>query len=236
MLMQQGRPIAFHSQPLKGKSAHLSTYEKELLALVTAVRKWRLYLFGKPFVIKTDHQSLKYLLEQRIGTPMQQRWITKLLGYSFLIDYKKGKENVVADALSKQGEKDQSDSETVLLNQVELVDSDAFLVSELVHCDHSDFSLFCLDSLNSLFLISFPHPTWLEELKSSYTIDVEVQEILQTLHSNPATVGKFSLQNGLLLYKGRLYLGSNCGLKPKVMSLVHDSPLGGHSGYLKTFH
>ena len=70
MLMQQGRPIAFYSQPLKGKSAHLSTYEKELLALVTAVRKWRPYLFGKPFVIKTDHQSLKYLLEQRIGTPM----------------------------------------------------------------------------------------------------------------------------------------------------------------------
>uniref|UniRef100_A0A7N2KR02 Uncharacterized protein n=1 Tax=Quercus lobata TaxID=97700 RepID=A0A7N2KR02_QUELO len=236
VLMQQGRPIAFYSQPLKGKSAHLSTYEKELLALVTAVRKWRPYLFGKPFVIKTDHQSLKYLLEQRIGTPMQQRWITKLLGYSFLIDYKKGKENVVADALSRQGEKDHSDSDSILLPQVDLVDSDDFSASELVHCDHSAFSLFCLDSLNSLFLISFPHPTWLEELKASYTTDVEVQDILQTLHSNPAAVGKFSLQNGLLLYKGRLYLGSNCSLKPKVLSLVHDSPLGGHSGYLKTYH
>ena len=87
---------------MKGKSVHLSPYEKELLALVTAMRKWRPYLFGKPFVIKTDHQSLKYFLEQRISTLMQQRWITKLLGYSFIIDYKKGKENVVADALSRQ--------------------------------------------------------------------------------------------------------------------------------------
>jgi len=119
---------------------------------------------------------------------------------------------------------------------VELVDSDAFPVSKLVHCDHSEFILFCLDSLNSLFLISFPHPTWLEELKSSYATDVEVQGIVQTLHTNPVVAGKFSLQNGLLLYKGRIYLGSNCGLKPKVMSLVHDSPLGGHSSYLKTFH
>lgn len=101
---------------MKGKSAHLSTYKKELLALVTVVRKWRPYLFGKPFVIKSDHQSLKYLLEQRIGTHMQQRWIIELLGYSFIIDYKKGKENVVANALSRQGEKGQSDSETVLLN------------------------------------------------------------------------------------------------------------------------
>ena len=74
-------------------------------------------------MIKTDHQSLKYLLEQRIGTPMQQRWITKLLGYPFIIDHKKVKENVVANALSRQGEKGQSDSDIVLLNQVELVNS-----------------------------------------------------------------------------------------------------------------
>ena len=81
------------------------------------------YQFGKPFVIKIDYQSLKYLLEQRIGTPIQQRWITKLLGYSFIIDHKKVKENVVANALSRQGEKGQSDSDIVLLNQVELVNS-----------------------------------------------------------------------------------------------------------------
>ena len=70
--------------------------------MAIAVKKWRPYLLGKPFVIKTDHQSLKHLLEQRIGTPMQQKWITKLLGYSFVIDYKKGKENVVADAFLRK--------------------------------------------------------------------------------------------------------------------------------------
>ena len=69
VLMQGNRPLAYHSEVLKGRSLHLSTYEKEFLALVKAVRKWRPYLVGKPFIIKTDHQSLKYLLEQRIGTP-----------------------------------------------------------------------------------------------------------------------------------------------------------------------
>ena len=63
VLMQSQRPIAFHSQALKGKNLALSTYEKELLALVVAVKKWRHYLLGRPFVITTDHQSLKYLLE-----------------------------------------------------------------------------------------------------------------------------------------------------------------------------
>jgi len=61
VLMQQGRPIAFHSQALKGKNLALPTYEKELLALVTTVKRWRAYLVGRPFVVKTDQQSLKYL-------------------------------------------------------------------------------------------------------------------------------------------------------------------------------
>ena len=54
VLMQNHRPLAFHSQALKGRSLHLSTYEKELLALGTVVQKWRPYLVGKPFVIKTN--------------------------------------------------------------------------------------------------------------------------------------------------------------------------------------
>jgi hypothetical protein len=63
VLMQEGHPIAFFSQALKGKSLLLSTYEKELLSLVSAVQKWRPYLLGHSFKVKTDQQSLKYLLE-----------------------------------------------------------------------------------------------------------------------------------------------------------------------------
>jgi hypothetical protein len=63
VLMQANCPIAFLSQALKGKALHMSTYEKELFALVTAVHKWRPYLLGQSFVIRTDQQSLKFLLE-----------------------------------------------------------------------------------------------------------------------------------------------------------------------------
>ena len=102
VLMQDHRPIAFHSQVLKGKALHLSTYEKELLALVITVHKWIPYLLGRPFVIKTDQQSLKYILEQMIATPAQQKWLAKLLGYLFVVEYKKGCDNRIANALSRK--------------------------------------------------------------------------------------------------------------------------------------
>lgn len=76
--------------------------KKKLLALVTVVGKWRHYLEGHHFIIKTDHQSLKHLLEQRITTPLQQKWLTKLLGLSYEIQYKKEVDNKVADALSRR--------------------------------------------------------------------------------------------------------------------------------------
>jgi hypothetical protein len=68
VLMQSSRPIAFLSKALKGKVVHMSTYEKELFALVIAIQKWRPYLHGRPFIVKTDHQSLKFILESKVGT------------------------------------------------------------------------------------------------------------------------------------------------------------------------
>jgi hypothetical protein len=107
--MQNRRPIAYISKALKGKALHMSTYEKELFALVTAIQKWRPYLLGQSFVVKTDQQSLKFLLEQKVGTPFQQKWLTKLLGYDFSVEYKKGVDNKVADALSRREDNDVSD-------------------------------------------------------------------------------------------------------------------------------
>lgn len=85
VLMQQGKLIAYHSHSLKGRNLALSTYEKEFLALVISIRIWRAYLVGRPFIVKTDQQRLKYLLEQKIGTPAQQKWFAKLLRYSFMV-------------------------------------------------------------------------------------------------------------------------------------------------------
>lgn len=57
---------------------------------------------GSKFIIRTDHISLNYLLEQKINTASQHKGLSKLLGLDYTIEYKKGNENLVADALSRQ--------------------------------------------------------------------------------------------------------------------------------------
>lgn len=103
-VLMQERPISFFSHALQGRNLLLSTYEKEMLALVLAVERWRHYLLGRQFKVYTVQQSLKYLWDQKIITIARQRWLYKLMMFDFVIIYKRGKENVVADALSRREE------------------------------------------------------------------------------------------------------------------------------------
>ena len=78
-----------------------AAYERELIGLVQAVRHWRLYLWGRRFVIHTDHYALKYMLDQRLSAVPQHQWISKLFGFDFAVEYRPSRLNIVADALSR---------------------------------------------------------------------------------------------------------------------------------------
>jgi len=70
VLMQEGHPIAYLRKPVCHKNQALSTYEKECMALLIAVDKWRSYLQNQEFIIKTHHKSLLHLSKQRVTTKL----------------------------------------------------------------------------------------------------------------------------------------------------------------------
>eukprot|EP00253_Pinus_taeda_P020588 PITA_20588 len=102
MLMQDRGVIAYASRKLKPHEELYATHDLELAAVMLALKIWRHYLVGRSFTLKSDHQSLQYLFIQRDLNAKQRQWSEFLSEYDFGISYIKGKENVVADALSRR--------------------------------------------------------------------------------------------------------------------------------------
>lgn len=102
VLMQDQHPIAYLIQSLCPRNQALSVYEKECLAILLAIDKWRSFLQHQEFAIKIDHKSLLHITEQRVSSRLQQKALIKLMDLKFRIQYKQGVLNQAADALSRQ--------------------------------------------------------------------------------------------------------------------------------------
>jgi hypothetical protein len=102
VLMQDGGVISYASRKLKKYEELYATHDLELVAVMLAMKLWRHYLVGRKFELKIDHQSLKHLFTQRDLNARKRRWSEFMSEYDFGISYIKGKDNVVADALSRR--------------------------------------------------------------------------------------------------------------------------------------
>lgn len=194
VLMQRDHPIAFFSKPFCPRLQRASTYVRELHAITTAVRKWRQYLLGHPFMFLTDHKSLKELMSQVAQTPEQQTYLAKLLGYDYSIQYKVGKSNLVADALSRLPEPPEA----------------------------------------QYYILSMPNFLFLEDLRKSLRDSTEFQQLVTQVQQDPLDFPDYKLHDGLLLFKGKIWLDTANPFRSLLLEEFHKTPLGGHMGITKT--
>lgn len=104
-LSQDSRPVAFYSRTLNQSERNHSAVEKEAYAIVEALKKWRHFLIGRPFKLITDQRSVSFMFDakhtSKIKNEKIQRWRLELAPYRYDIMYRPGKENHVADTLSR---------------------------------------------------------------------------------------------------------------------------------------
>ncbi|WVZ62833.1 hypothetical protein U9M48_012533 [Paspalum notatum var. saurae] len=102
VFLQEGKHVAYFSEKLNGPSLNYSTYEKELYILVCVLETWQHYLWPKEFVIHSDHESLKHIRSQAKLNKRHAKWVEFIESFPYIIKHKKGKDNVIADALSRR--------------------------------------------------------------------------------------------------------------------------------------
>ena len=103
-LNQEGRPVAFMSKTLHGSDLRHTSVEKEAFAIVEALRHWKHLLVNRPFTLITDQKPVSFMFSEnssRIKNDKIQRWRVELSPLSYSIQYRPGKDNVVADALTR---------------------------------------------------------------------------------------------------------------------------------------
>lgn len=98
------RPIAFMSKKLNAAQRNYSVTERECLAAIEAIERFRCYVELQDFEVITDHSSLVWLMRQQNLSGRLARWALKLQGYNFQISHRKGKNHLVPDALSRMYE------------------------------------------------------------------------------------------------------------------------------------
>jgi hypothetical protein len=102
VLLQEGKPVAYFSEKLSGASLRYSTYDKELYALVRTLQTWQHYLWHREFIIHSDHEALKHIRTQTNLNRRHANWVEFIESFPYIIKHKNGKENVIADALSRR--------------------------------------------------------------------------------------------------------------------------------------
>ena len=94
-------PVIYISRKLNPAETRYSTIEKECLALVWAIKKFQAYLYGREFILETDHQPLKFINKHKIDNDRIMRWALGLQPYRYVVRVVKGKDNLIADYLSR---------------------------------------------------------------------------------------------------------------------------------------
>jgi hypothetical protein len=230
------RPCAYYSKKNSSAECNYEIYDKEMLAIVRCLEEWDADLRSvESFQIRTDHKSLEYFMTVRKLTERQMRWSLILSKYNFTISYIKGRDNPMADALSRR---DQDMPKDTLDNRlqdrmVQLLKPEHFRKPQSLHFAPVQTigpnpRLEGVASLQELWDLAKASDALYEKLCRAvqagdriFPTELEVKVSISECALSP---------EGELLFRGRRWVPDSEELRTRLIQETHDSMLGGHPG------
>lgn len=214
------RPVAFFSKTMNPAECNYDIYDKELLAIIRCLEEWRPELESceHPIKILTDHKSLEYFYTTKKLSRRQARWAQILSRYNFVIQYRPGKQNAKADALTRRpqdmpasDEDDRQRHQMQTLLPPERLDPQ--ITKELELNPVSELNLF-----DQAIRLNQTNPE-IQELRT--------QAIEQ---KDPA----YTMKNGVLYYRDLIFVPEAEDLRERIVQTIHEQPTVGHPGIQRT--
>ncbi len=241
--------ISYYSSSLSKAERNYCTTRRELLAIIKAVRRFHPYLYGRSFLLRTDHAALRWLLNFRCSEGQTARWLEELQQYDFKVEHRPGARHVNADALSRRPCMDSGCKYCAKLETKE----------KLQRQDHGGCE--CV-SYHTTADTTGVVKTWSqEELRQAQKGDTDIQPVVRWKEEGEArppwqvvapysetTKAYWSQWESLLLESGVLYrlwetpagersikqLVVPKEIRMELLQHLHSSPTAGHLGVNKT--
>src|ERR1700724_2672312 len=216
------RPCAFLSKGLNDVKRNYDVHDKEMLGIMRALEAWHHYLEGAThqFEIWTDHQNLQYFMEAKKLNRRQARWALYLSHFDFLMIHKLGSSMEKADALSRRA--DHKEGIEHNNENVTLLKPEYFKVCVL---------------RQGHLLIEGEEEKLLSKIRKSKDLDkavVKAVEELKRSSTKHLRSEEWSEEQGLVLFRGKVYVPKDIKLRLEIIKLHHDLPAAGHPGQWKT--
>src|SRR3954469_7868026 len=220
VLMQNQRVVAYASRQPKVHERNYPTHDLELAALVFVLKLWRHYIYGSRFEVFSDHKSLKSLFDQKELNMRQRKWLEFLKDYDFGLNYHPGKENVVADALSRKS----LHMSMLMVRELDLIEQ------------FRDLSLVCESTSNSVKLGMLKLTNGIvEEIRNGQKSDVGLVDKLTLI--NQGRGGEFRIdENGIIRFGDRVCVPDVVEIRKSILEEGPRSGLSIHPGATKMYH
>jgi transposase InsO family protein len=213
-------PIAFYSTSMNSAEQNYDIHDKEMLAIIRALREWRPELEGLqragPFEVITDHRALLYFMKSKTLNARQARWAEFLSRFDFEIQYRPGRENTLADALSRPEASVKADRTQVLLKSDKLAPEIRAEIQQEVEISPLESNAHVVDRVRGLNRTSATLEKYREKADEGD--------------------GPYTLEDHLLLYKGRLVVATEADetLPAQLIKEAHAQISTAHPGQRKT--